>query len=303
MAHKTPWQVNDARSRRNQDSDRLTPGAPPREVDRGSNWGYLFAAVGSVVTFILLFQPWLTASGSGGQVSADAFGRVNGVTSSGVDDSASYGDWGVSSFGNMEITGVWGLLASGAMVTTVFAVIAHRRLRTEVLSFLIIGSSAAVALLVLIILMYLDAKGPELRSLTVQQEGFGSIMDRLLGASTASDTDSRRIASAGLTPAALIGGLTACGTAVAALAQGTRRYAANLLWRVAEPQPTTQPEAAVDAHPEQTPSEPESGQPLWEELIFDDDVVANVTWVRNPLASPLHETPERSAARTPMLIG
>lgn len=303
MVQPTPWQANEARSRRSQNSARPTLGAAPRGEDRRSDWGYLFAAVGSVVTFILLFQPWLSASGSGGRVSTDAFGRVDGITSSGVDDSSSYGDWGVSSFGNMEITGVWGLLASGAMVTTVFAVIAHRRLRTEVLSCLIMGSSAAVALLVLITLMYLDAKGPELRSLTVQQEGFGSIMDRLLGASTASDADPRPIASAGLTPAALVGGLTACGTAVAALAQGTRRYAANLLWRVAEPQPTSQPVAAVDVHIEQTPSEPDKGLALWEELVFDDDVIANVTWVRNPLAAPLHQTPDGSATRTPILIG
>ncbi|MEU7631351.1 hypothetical protein AB0C34_15380 [Nocardia sp. NPDC049220] len=290
MTQPTPWHVNDARSRRNQGSDRPTLSATPLGVDRRADWGYLAAAAGSVITFILLFQPWLSASGSDGEVSTDAFGRVDEVASS-------FDEWTASR--DTNISSVWGFLASVALLTTVCAVMAHHRMRTAGLSRLIMASSTAAAILILITMVYLDAKGAELRSLINQPKDHGSLLDKFFGESTTSDADTRHAASAGLTPAAMVGVVAAFATAVVTLAQGIRRYADNLLGRVPVPQPTTtQPAVAVAVDEPRTDQMP----PKWDELVFDDDVVAVLTLVQDPSAVPLHEASDHRS-RIPILIG
>ncbi|WP_330230159.1 hypothetical protein OHA40_29820 [Nocardia sp. NBC_00508] len=253
---------------------------------------------------VLLFQPWLSASGGGGEIGSDAFGRLDGFTDG-------FDAWSTSKLREVSIAGGWGLLASAAMVTTVFAVVAHARLRTVALARLVMGSSAAVAILVLITLLYLDGKGAEMRLLIDQGDGFSAGLLRVFdtNGSIAPAPDGRRISSASLTPVALAVGVLTSGAAVAALAQGTRRYGISplqALWRYVTPVPATPEPAApaqqvADAEQPRVAEQPtatQSDQLLWDELVFDDDLVANVTWVRNP-ANPLEG--DSSGHRSPAL--
>lgn len=272
------------------------------------DWGFLFAAVVSAVGFALLFQPWLSASGSGGEARSDAFGRVTGVTNG-------FDEWSVSKFRDVNISGAWGLLAAAAMLVTVFAALAQIRLRTRALAVLVIGSSVTAAVVVLIALMYLDARGPELRILIDPGEGLGAgLVHRFLGEfGGASGPGERRMASAGLTEMALLAGVLSCAAAVAAIAQGTRRYGLSpmraLTWLVtplpAEPARDAEPvrPAAVTTAPRPVaqPAPDAAERLLWDELVFDDDLVANVTWVRNTNPPRRESAGHRSETSTPVL--
>ncbi|MEV6324682.1 hypothetical protein AB0M45_26365 [Nocardia sp. NPDC051787] len=287
MVQPTPWQVSEARYRRGRGADHPAPGATTR---RGpalrSNWGFLCAAAASAAGFVLLFQPWISASGGGGKVGSDAFGRINGFTDG-------FDAWSTSKLREVSIVGGWGLVASAAMVTTVFAVVAHARLRTPILARLVMGSSAAVAILVLAMLLYLDGKGADLRLLIDQGDGFSSGLLRVFDTSgtIAPAAEGRRISSASLTPVALAVGVMTSGAAVAAIAQGTRRYGLSpmqAVWRFITPEPVApaHQEATEQPRTQEQPTATDSDQLLWDQLVFDDDLVANVTWVRNP-ANPL----------------
>ncbi|MEU2038867.1 hypothetical protein [Nocardia niwae] len=270
------------------------------------DWGFLFAAATSAAGFALLFQPWLSASGSGGEARSDAFGRVTGITHG-------FDEWSVSKFRDVNISGAWGLLAAAAMMITVFAVVAQLRSRTRVLAQVIMGSSVAAAILVLIALLYLNARGPELRILIDPGEGLGAgLLHRFFdeGATAASDTGDRRMAGAGLTLVAFIAGVLSCAGAVAAVAQGSRRYGSSpmraLSWLVT-PLPAEQPQPPVAAEaprpaprPAAHPTADAAERLLWDELVFDDDLVANVTWVRNTYP-PGHPSAERRSPSAPIL--
>jgi hypothetical protein len=260
------------------------------------DWGFLFAAATNAVTFALLFQPWLSASGSGGQVRSDAFGRVTGVTNG-------FDEWSVSKFREMNISGAWGLLAAAAAVVTVFAAVAQVRSRSRALAALVMGSSVAVTVLVLICLLYLDAKGPELRTLIDPGEGFGSGWLRRIfdeDGTAVSGAGEQRMAGAGLTSVALLAGVLSSAAAVAAVAQGARRYGLStmraLSWLVT-PLPTeTPPPAAAEAPRAAVQPTPDAAERvLWDELVFDDDLIANVTWVRNTSTSGSETSAHRSA--------
>ncbi|MGW5379561.1 hypothetical protein ACWESM_29400 [Nocardia sp. NPDC003999] len=257
----------------------------------------MFAATASAVGFALLFQPWLSASGSGGEARSDAFGRVTGATNG-------FDEWSVSKFRDVNISGAWGLLAAAAMVVTVFAVVAQLRLRTRGFAHLVVGSSVLAAIVVLSALLYLDARGPELRILVDPGEGLGAgLLHRIFGEG-GSGSGERRMASAGLTPVALVAGVLSCAAAVAAIAQGARRYGLSpmraLSWLVTPPPAEPEQPAAVAAAPRPAvqPTPDAAERLLWDELVFDDDLVANVTWVRN--TNP--PRPETSGHRsTPVL--
>jgi hypothetical protein len=261
------------------------------------DWGFLFAAATNAVTFALLFQPWLSASGSGGQVRSDAFGRVTGVTNG-------FDEWSVSKFREMNISGAWGLLAAAAAVVTVFAAVAQVRSRSRALAALVMGSSVAVTVLVLICLLYLDAKGPELRTLIDPGEGFGSGWLRRIfdeDGTAVSGAGEQRMAGAGLTSVALLAGVLSSAAAVAAVAQGARRYGLStmraLSWLVTPlPTETTPPPAAAEAPRTAVQPTPDAAERvLWDELVFDDDLIANVTWVRNTSTSGSETSAHRSA--------
>ncbi|MFE7740963.1 hypothetical protein [Nocardia sp. NPDC057455] len=268
------------------------------------DWGFLFAAATSLVTFALLFQPWLSASGSGGEARSDAFGRVTGVTNG-------FDEWSVSKFREMNISGAWGLLAAAAAVVTVFAALAQARTRTRALAHLVMGSSVAVAVLVLISLLYLDARGPELRTLIDPGEGFGSGWLRRIfdeGGTAAPGAGEQRMAAAGLTSVALLAGVLSSAAAVAAVAQGTRRYGLSpmraLSWLVTPlpTAPTSAPAVAEAPRPAAQPAPEDAERVLWDELVFDDDLIANVTWVRNTNPPRGESSAHSSKTSTPVLI-
>ncbi|MEV6430996.1 hypothetical protein [Nocardia sp. NPDC051463] len=134
-------------------------------VVRG-NGGYLCAAVGSIITFALLFKPWLTASGTDGKISADPFGGLQISTSL-----ASL--WSGSPPPAADVNGTWGVLASTASAVTVIAVLVNLRARTQVLSYVAVGSSVALALLVVVVVAHLNSKAAEVKRMI----GYGSARD------------------------------------------------------------------------------------------------------------------------------
>ncbi len=245
------------------------------------DWGFLCAGATNLAAFVLLFRPWLSASGSGGEARSDAFGRIAGFTNG-------FDEYSVSKFRDVTISGAWGLLAAAAMVVTVFAVLAQARSRSRALAHLVMGSSVAVAILVLGALLYLDARAPELRILIDQGEGFDAgLLHRVFDEAATSGSGERQMAGAGLTPVALaVGGMTAA-AAVVAVAQGSRRYGLSpmraLAWLVTPLPAEPEQPAVVAAEVPRPAARPvaDTEQVLWDELVFDDDLVANVTWVRN----------------------
>ncbi|MFF3568087.1 hypothetical protein [Nocardia jiangxiensis] len=220
MTSSTPWHVHD-------DSENLP--APPIRHTRlvtqristvRADKGYVAAAVAAALTLILMFQPWLTASGPNGRLRSDAFGRIDGAT-------RGYTDWLTTGYTQPSISGVWAVLAALAAVVTISAVLMYLRIRTDALSYLVLGASLATAMFVLADLLYLSGKAPELRSMVQGNNGFGdglgSLLDMFLGDGT-SRYGTHQVASAGLDPAAMLCGAAAFGGAVAAIASGARKH-------------------------------------------------------------------------------
>ncbi|UAK31110.1 hypothetical protein K8O92_25145 [Nocardia asteroides] len=121
------------------------------------NWVYLCAAVGSVITFVLLFQPWLTTGtgGTDGVIHANAFGRIH-VTTFWVDL------WAQTSVPNPKASGTWGILTSVAIVITVCSVAVNSVARTAALTHLVIVATVFVAIFTIATELYLNSKGDEL---------------------------------------------------------------------------------------------------------------------------------------------
>ncbi|MGO4614022.1 hypothetical protein AB4305_07585 [Nocardia sp. 2YAB30] len=173
MVQLTPWQAD--RNRHHQaDSPSRTESSAPQQ--RGAvakviaalrgNWGYLGAAAGNIITFVLLFNPWLTASGPDGTISADPFGGLQVSTSL-------VGLWSGSPPPAADVNGTWGVLASAAGAITVFAVLVDLRARTKGLSHVAAVSSVALALFVVFALVHLNNKAAEVKDMV----GSGSPRD------------------------------------------------------------------------------------------------------------------------------
>ncbi|WP_067885479.1 hypothetical protein [Nocardia vaccinii] len=220
MTSSTPWHVHD-------DSENL-PASPFRHTNlvtqsissARADKGYVAAAVAAALTLILMFQPWLTASGPNGRLRSDAFGRIDGAT-------RSFDDWYSDGYSQPSISGVWAVLAILAAVVTISAVLMYLRIRTDALSYLVLGSSLATAMFVLADLLYLSGKAPELRTMVQGEHGFGDGLGSLLGLFLGGGTSrygTHEVASAGLDPAAMLCGAAAFGGAVAAIASGVRKH-------------------------------------------------------------------------------
>lgn len=166
MVQPTPWQTI-ATSHQQQTKPASHPEitSPPRRIDirailaaRRDDWGYLAAAVGSVITFVLLFQPWLAIAGADGKISTNAFGRITTTTSM-------VGLWSSSPPPSAKVSGLWGVLAGVAVVVTVATVVLNLRARTKTLSRLAAGSTVSVAVFVVFALIYINGKGNDLRAM------------------------------------------------------------------------------------------------------------------------------------------
>ncbi|WP_280351537.1 hypothetical protein [Nocardia abscessus] len=121
------------------------------------NWVYWSAAVGCAITFVLLFQPWLTTGtgGTDGVIQANAFGRIH-VTTSWVDL------WAQKSVPDPKASGMWGILTSVAIVIAVCSVAANSVARAEALTHLVIVATVFVSIFTIATALYLNSKGDEL---------------------------------------------------------------------------------------------------------------------------------------------
>ncbi|MFG1792663.1 hypothetical protein [Nocardia sp. NPDC049149] len=129
-------------------------------------WGYLFAAIGNLVTFSVLFQPWINAATLDGWIKATPFGKYE-VSSSLVFL------WSGKPPKPTVVNGTWAVLATVAVAFTVSAVVINLWARTEILFRVAAGSSLATAFFVVCALIHMNRKGPELRDMF----GYGNTRD------------------------------------------------------------------------------------------------------------------------------
>jgi hypothetical protein len=229
MAYATPWQVNEVQLGRSENSGYRIRELTAQRFDLRSDWGYLCAAGLSLLTFLLLFQPWVSATGPNGTVSANAFGRIDGFTSS---------SWQSGGQDAVSISSAWAVLTTMAVAGTVFSVVLYFRVRSQTLSRLVMGTSGAAALFVLITLLYLNSKAPELRGLT-ESAAHAGLFSWIFGNDLTSNLGpgEHRIASAGLDLGATLSAISAFGAALAAAAMGLRKQSIAVLPMIATPRP------------------------------------------------------------------
>ncbi|MGK8522424.1 hypothetical protein ACRS6B_13100 [Nocardia asteroides] len=232
MVQPTPWQSNETGDSRPAPENRAKSGAVPENLRsiqaalRGY-WGYLWAAVGSLVTLVLLFQPWMTAVGADGRVSTNAFGRMQITT-------RFLNVWSRSAPPPAKVTGFWALLACAAIAITILVVVVNLRLRIEALSRLATISTLVAALLVVFTVLYVNSKGGDLKAMVGRRSDLGGHIGSFMnwafgnGRLVVPGVGQVAYASAGLTPWALLAGATSLGSAVAALTQWIRNKSGNL---------------------------------------------------------------------------
>lgn len=176
----TPWQKREAPheqvdssggvSRRRWDDarPRAVLGGKRLQSALGGKWGYLCAAVGCIITFVLLFQPWLTTDtgGTDGSIHVNAFGRLH-VTTSLVEL------WAQSPPPASTVSGVWGILTSVAIVVVVCSVAVNSMVRTEALVRVATVATVLVAVFTIATVVHLRSRGDEL----TQMVSFGTARD------------------------------------------------------------------------------------------------------------------------------
>ncbi|MBF6172312.1 hypothetical protein [Nocardia blacklockiae] len=247
MVQPTPWQAN-----------RTAPApAPEPEPDIARNyfatidfdalrarmrglWGYTAALVGSLIMLVLLFEPWLFASGMDGTVGINAFGRMEITTSA-------LNVWSQSPPAAVRVTGAWGILTAAAAGLTVCFVVINFRARSHTLSRLATISTLVSAGTVLIALIYFNTKGPDAKAMVGVGRDLGGqvglLMRSYFGNGSYVLPGSRVIAysSAGLTATAWTAGAVALLSAAAVVAQWIRDRPAE-------------PDATADRSPESAAS-------------------------------------------------
>ncbi|MGY2008244.1 hypothetical protein ACW9HC_14805 [Nocardia gipuzkoensis] len=242
MVQPTPWGASKSQNRQADSPIRATGGGRKRRVDAEKlrarvrplvtllrdNTGYLLAAVGCVITFTLLFKPWLTTGGPDGTIWSNAFGQTHISTTL-------VGLWSQKPPAHSNLSGKWAILATIAIFLTVLAALANLWTRTETLARLTTGSAAAVALFIAFTLVYLNGKGPELRSMIGSgpptdlgtQAGFVIRWASGNGQYPLPGMRKVEFSTAKLTGSALLAGATAMFSAVAAIAQWVQRLKAR----------------------------------------------------------------------------
>lgn len=159
----------------------------------------------SLLTLILLFQPWLTATGPHGDVQADAFGRIDGSVPvlRGVGERLTEGV--------VSISGLWGNAAAAAAVITLAAMCLYRLFGIGLP--VLVAAGAANAVLVPVALLYLDSKAPEVRAMTERHDelktALGDVLGRFFGGGRESGAEPAQVATAALTNQALVCGVVA----------------------------------------------------------------------------------------------
>jgi hypothetical protein len=168
MVQPTPWQASKTPDREPGSPSSAKDGSWRRQFDdeivlkvlaslRGY-WGYLFAAAGSILTFALLFEPWLTGDGPDGGIKANPFWKLQISTSL-------VALWSGAPPPGAQINGMWAVLASAAITVTVFSVAINLRARSAALSYLAVGSSVAMAIFVVSAVVHLNGKAEAVRGI------------------------------------------------------------------------------------------------------------------------------------------
>ncbi|WP_063021979.1 hypothetical protein [Nocardia niwae] len=199
---------------------RRLAGARGHLASLDGHWGYLGALGGSLVTLLLLFQPWLNAVGADGKARANAFGRVTATTSF-------LNAWSAEPPPTVRISGTLAILTACAIVVTVCVVAANLRYRTELLSRAVTVSAVVTAALVVLTVLYVNSKAPELRGMLARSSDLGGqigmVTSWAFGNGSLIAPGVRQVSynTAGLTHWALFAGVVSLGSAVAAVAQWT----------------------------------------------------------------------------------
>ncbi len=224
MVQPTPWRVNELRRESAAaavDPDRFQIDLSAFLDALRGRWGYLSAAAGSLITLLLLFEPWLTATGFDGSIGINAFGRMQITTSA-------LNAWSQSPPAAVRVTGVWGILTAATAVLTVCFVAFGLRARSRALSRLAMVSTLASAGWVLMTLVYLNTKGPEAKAMVGVSRDLGGQVGLLMrayfgnGAYVLPGSRVSAYANAGLTPWAWAAGAVSLISACAAVAQWIR---------------------------------------------------------------------------------
>ncbi|MBF6469680.1 hypothetical protein IU427_31610 [Nocardia beijingensis] len=216
----TPWSTKGTRPEPVPATERRLAGIRDHLSALDGHWGYLGALVGSIVTLLLLFQPWLNAVGADGRARANAFGRITATTSF-------LNAWSSSPPPTARISGAMAILAAGAIVVTVCVVAANLRYRTEVLARAVTVSAVVTAALVVLTVLYVNSKAPELRGMLGRSSDLGGqigmVTSWAFGNGSLLAPGVRQVSynTAGLTHWALLAGVVSLGSAVAAVAQWT----------------------------------------------------------------------------------
>ncbi|MFE3758789.1 hypothetical protein ACFXO9_31180 [Nocardia tengchongensis] len=138
-------------------------------------WPFVLAALGSSALLFMMFQPWMRASGWDGVATVNAFGRISRTSSH-------LNLWAQSSPPGARIGGLWGILATIAIVIVVCAASQSIRRDSDVAAGITAGASAVVAVLVLVDVLNLDSKIPQVQaSLSMAGNDLGPQLGLVLG--------------------------------------------------------------------------------------------------------------------------
>jgi hypothetical protein len=176
MVELTPWEAKRARNKSTiPDPPKLNEGRQRRSrsalipvfvLPRG-NWSHLCGAAGSLITFILLFRPWLRARGWDGGAQVNGFGHIDATTQY-------LNTWSQSSPKLAHISGAWAILIMASAVVCITAVIANFRNPGVAVSTLATASAVAVAVFVAGQLLYFNSKEAELKAMVGFSGDWGS---------------------------------------------------------------------------------------------------------------------------------
>ncbi|WP_156055746.1 hypothetical protein [Nocardia sp. NRRL WC-3656] len=244
MATRTPWSDVHPGTGDLESSGSL----PTPPGGRRPSWGYLCSAALSAATLVLLFQPWLSASGPGGAIRSDAFGRLTGTT-------VSQQDWAGAGLRDTDISGTWAVLTCVAVLATIFAAVAYLRTRASIFSAAAAVAGTSVAVFVLADVLYLDNKESEMRAAVADDSSFSGILRGLFGGAHAA----HQLAGAHLDFAAMLAGITAFGAAACVL---TNHLRDNPIVRTAARPTTRSVAAAHPSTPTTSPTTPAAPHPI-----------------------------------------
>ncbi|WP_040790613.1 hypothetical protein [Nocardia paucivorans] len=211
----------------------------PRLVGK---WSYVVTALGSIITFALMFRDWMVAKGPDGSAAANAFGRIDANTKY----LTVWSKYGPNHTANL--TGFWAVAASAALAVTVFAVVLYIITESETMARTAAGAAVLGAVLVISTVLYLTVRQKHLKDMTMRRWDLGGQLGSLMNWAFSDGSlvlpgmhQTQYVATGTLTASAMAAVVVSVGSAVVALAQllrSTPRTAAggirriNIPWRI-----------------------------------------------------------------------